>query len=50
MDGVNKLSVRGVQPVVGVGSFKHGPGRVQAWVTRMEIILKESFRRIIVFI
>lgn len=32
VDGVDKLSVRGVQPVRGVSSFKHGPSRVQACV------------------
>lgn len=32
VDGVDKLGVRGVQPVRGVSSFKHGPSRVQACV------------------
>ncbi len=34
VDGVNKLSVRGVQTVEGVSSFKHGSCRVKAWTTR----------------
>lgn len=48
VDGVDKLSVRGVQPVKGVSSFKHGPGRVQAWMTRTRMeISGRSFSRII---